>query len=56
MTLKLVGTVVSQPYIDMTLALMEKFGVAVTRLGDNTYAIPNTGYVNPEVSRHLLSS
>jgi pentafunctional AROM polypeptide len=32
----------------MTLALMEQFGVSVTRLSGNVYEIPNSGYTNPE--------
>ena len=48
--LELVGEVVSQPYIDMTVKLMAKFGVEVTRdAATGIYYIPNTGggYVNP---------
>ena len=48
-TLKLVGEVVSQPYIDMTLALMKLFGVVVDCQPDNTYVIPCQPYINPKV-------
>lgn len=47
--LRLVGDeVVSQPYIDMTLAMMKEFGVDVERDPDGrTYRIPRQVYVNP---------
>ncbi|KAJ3330063.1 3-dehydroquinate dehydratase (3-dehydroquinase) [Blyttiomyces sp. JEL0837] len=48
-TLELIGdAVVSQPYIDMTIAMMESFGIKVTREpGTNLYHIPKGVYVNP---------
>ncbi|KAF2832538.1 Shikimate dehydrogenase [Ophiobolus disseminans] len=49
-TLRLVGgKVISQPYIDMTIAMMASFGVQVERNSSdpNTYHIPNTPYTNP---------
>ncbi|KAI4933988.1 uncharacterized protein J4E92_003658 [Alternaria infectoria] len=49
-TLRLVGgKVISQPYIDMTIAMMASFGVQVERSQDdpNTYHIPNKPYTNP---------
>lgn len=50
-TLELTGdTVISQSYIDMTLALMRCFGATPSRQpGSNTYLVPNTGYRNPSV-------
>ncbi|KAF5381748.1 hypothetical protein D9615_005411 [Tricholomella constricta] len=56
-TLDLIGgQVISQPYIDMTIAMMREFGVAVTRRVDpntgaqlNMYDIPKATYVNPSV-------
>ena len=55
-TLELVGgKVISQPYIDMTIAMMREFGVAVERLAhaDGTprdaYRVPRTTYVAPAV-------
>jgi pentafunctional AROM polypeptide len=48
------GQVISQPYIDMTLAMMKTFGVQVTRrkAEDGTlldiYDIPRARYTNPE--------
>lgn len=45
--------VVSQPYIDMTLALMAKFGVDVKCPATGVYEIPNSGYDNPAVQIHI---
>jgi pentafunctional AROM polypeptide len=42
------GQVISQPYIDMTIAMMESFGAIVERLPENTYRIKQTTYTNPE--------
>ncbi|KAF9335765.1 3-dehydroquinate dehydratase (3-dehydroquinase) [Podila minutissima] len=41
------GQVISQPYIDMTIAMMKSFGVNVEALPNNTYRIPQVHYVNP---------
>ncbi|OCL02457.1 Pentafunctional AroM protein [Glonium stellatum] len=49
-TLRLVGgKPISQPYIDMTIAMMAKFGVQVEKSQSepNTYHIPNQPYTNP---------
>ncbi|KAL0064537.1 hypothetical protein AAF712_008482 [Marasmius tenuissimus] len=53
-TLELIGgQVISQPYIDMTIAMMKTFGIdVVRRTGDNgklldIYDIPKGTYVNP---------
>ncbi|POS85943.1 hypothetical protein EPUL_004310, partial [Erysiphe pulchra] len=49
-TLKLVGgKPISQPYIDMTIAMMATFGIAVIRstIEENTYHIPQGVYKNP---------
>ncbi|TVY15414.1 Pentafunctional AROM polypeptide [Lachnellula arida] len=49
-TLRLVGgKPISQPYIDMTTAMMASFGIKVTRSDteDNTYHIPKGVYCNP---------
>jgi pentafunctional AROM polypeptide len=49
-TLRLVGgKVISQPYIDMTIAMMAAFGVQVERdrNDSNAYHIPNKPYTNP---------
>ncbi|KAG0206101.1 3-dehydroquinate dehydratase (3-dehydroquinase) [Mortierella sp. NVP41] len=42
------GQVISQPYIDMTIAMMKSFGVTVEVLPNNTYRIPQRSYINPE--------
>ncbi|KAG0005001.1 3-dehydroquinate dehydratase (3-dehydroquinase) [Entomortierella chlamydospora] len=41
------GQVISQPYIDMTIAMMKTFGINVEALPDNTYRIPQGSYTNP---------
>ncbi|KAJ1930229.1 3-dehydroquinate dehydratase (3-dehydroquinase) [Tieghemiomyces parasiticus] len=41
------GKVISQPYIDMTVAMMRSFGVDVERIAENVYRIPCGGYQNP---------
>lgn len=47
-TLVLVGgKVVSQPYIDLTIAMMLQFGVVVKRIDAFTYLIPRGAYTNP---------
>ncbi|KAJ9128039.1 hypothetical protein QFC24_000330 [Naganishia onofrii] len=49
------GQVISQPYIDMTIAMMKEFGVEVTRAQDasgkalDVYTIPQGSYVNPSI-------
>ncbi|EPQ29867.1 uncharacterized protein PFL1_02540 [Pseudozyma flocculosa PF-1] len=50
------GQVISQLYIDMTIAMMASFGIKVERLLDpasgrptNTYRIPRGRYVSPDV-------
>ena len=50
------GQVISQLYIDMTIAMMATFGIKVERLLDsatgrpsNTYRIPKGHYVSPGV-------
>ncbi|CBQ73986.1 probable ARO1-Pentafunctional AROM polypeptide [Sporisorium reilianum SRZ2] len=50
------GQVISQLYIDMTIAMMATFGVKVERLLDpatgrpsNTYRIPKDHYVSPDI-------
>ena len=49
-TLRLVGDkVISQPYIDMTIAMMASFGVHVTKskTEKNVYHVPKQKYANP---------
>ncbi|KAH8078727.1 aromatic amino acid family biosynthesis-like protein [Cristinia sonorae] len=50
------GQVISQPYIDMTIAMMKTFGVNVVREKDpatgaflDVYTIPQMSYVNPSI-------
>lgn len=49
------GQVISQPYIDMTIAMMREFGIEVRRVTDasgklqDIYEIPQGVYVNPPV-------
>ena len=44
LTLKLLGTPVSRPYIDMTIEVMRDFGIEVTNLDESTYVVPPSGY------------
>lgn len=49
-TLELVGgKVISQPYIDMTVAMMASFGVHVERTAEHVYRIPQQVYRAPAV-------
>lgn len=49
-TLKLIGgKPVSQPYIDMTLAMMHHFGISVIKSDQFTYHVPLGTYQNPAV-------
>ncbi|KAJ1940180.1 3-dehydroquinate dehydratase (3-dehydroquinase), partial [Linderina macrospora] len=41
------GKVISQPYIDMTIAMMAQFGVNVERVSEKEYVIPTLPYTNP---------
>lgn len=41
------GKVISQPYIDMTIAMMKDFGAEVKRLSETSYHIARTGYTSP---------
>ncbi len=44
------GDLISKPYVELTLGLMERFGVAVKRDGWRAFEIPaNAGYVSPGV-------
>ena len=40
------GTLISQPYVAMTVAMMRRFGVEVRRDGD-AFVVPRAGYVAP---------
>ena len=48
-TIEVVGELISKPYIEITLNLMAKFGVDVTREGWQKFTIPVTNYYqNPD--------
>ena len=40
------GTLISRPYVDMTVALMRRFGVAAERRGDE-FMVPRVSYQSP---------
>ncbi|MGH6624031.1 MAG: 3-phosphoshikimate 1-carboxyvinyltransferase, partial [Burkholderiaceae bacterium] len=44
--IRVAGELISQPYVAMTLALMERFGVKVVREGSE-FCVPRTGYRSP---------
>jgi 3-phosphoshikimate 1-carboxyvinyltransferase len=41
------GELVSKPYVEITLNLMRRFGVAVARTGWNSFIVPALGYAAP---------
>lgn len=48
MTIKIVGELVSKPYIDITLHIMEQFGVQVINHDYQEFVIPaGQSYVSP---------
>ena len=49
LALHLDGPIVSEPYLDLTVAVMEAFGAVVERPDERTYAVVATGY-----RRHAL--
>ena len=47
-TVEVVGTLISRPYIEITLAAMARFGVVVVRSGEQRFTIPaGARYVSP---------
>ncbi len=46
LTIAVEGPLISRPYIDMTIALMKRFGVEVARDGDE-FVVPRAHYVSP---------
>jgi 3-phosphoshikimate 1-carboxyvinyltransferase len=47
-TIEVIGELISKPYIEITLNLMEKFGVTVIRESWQTFIIPaNANYISP---------
>ena len=49
MTVCVEGERTSQPYVELTVALMARFGIQVERPDDRTYVVPKQAYVSPEV-------
>jgi pentafunctional AROM polypeptide len=43
--------IVSEPYIWMTISIMEKFGIKVTRTSSNTFEVSQGVYKNPVISQ-----
>ncbi len=41
------GDLISKPYVEITLKLMRRFGVAVAREGWQRFAVPGAAYVSP---------
>lgn len=41
------GDLISKPYVDLTVALIEKFGARVKRRGYNEFDVADTGYTSP---------
>ena len=48
-TVEVVGELISKPYIEITLNLMQRFGVAVTREGWQRFIVPAAQYQSPGV-------
>ena len=49
-TVEVVGELISKPYIEITLAIMARFGVVVTREGSQRFTVPaNSSYRSPGV-------
>ncbi len=46
-TLAIAGELVSKPYVEMTLALMRRFGVPATRSGWSSFVVPAASYQSP---------
>ncbi|MCE2808131.1 MAG: 3-phosphoshikimate 1-carboxyvinyltransferase, partial [Actinobacteria bacterium] len=42
--IQIAGDVVSRPYLDMTIAVMESFGATVEQSDDRTFVVPPSGY------------
>ena len=46
-TIEVVGELISKPYVDITLRLMERFGVEVRREGWTRFVVPGAAYRSP---------
>jgi len=53
-SLKLTGTITSEPFIDMTVRMMAAFGVNVKYVNNDHYEIPRGVYKNPAVKNKLV--
>ena len=45
--IKIKGDLISKPYVDLTVKLIEKFGATVTRNGYSEFTVDGTGYTSP---------
>ncbi|MGN0902485.1 MAG: 3-phosphoshikimate 1-carboxyvinyltransferase, partial [Succinivibrio sp.] len=45
--IKIVGDLISKPYVDLTCALIEKFGAKISRNGYSEFEVEGTGYTSP---------
>jgi len=51
-TVEVLGELVSRPYVDITLAMMQRFGVRVAREGEQGFVVPAASrYVSPGLIR-----
>ncbi len=46
-TIEVDGELISKPYVEITLNLMRRFGVDVTREGWRSFGVPGRGYASP---------
>lgn len=47
LNIKIVGDLISKPYVDLTVSLIEKFGAKVERNGYKEFKVEGTGYTSP---------
>lgn len=47
LNIKIKGDLISKPYVDLTVKLIEKFGAVVTRNGYSEFHVEGTGYTSP---------
>lgn len=45
--IKIKGDLISKPYVDLTVKLIEKFGAVVSRNGYSEFTVEGTGYTSP---------
>lgn len=48
LNIRISGDLISKPYVDLTIALIEKFGAKVKRNGYREFCVEGGGYVSPE--------